>query len=266
MRTNIEPFAMVPRDLIGAVSPRALQVWCCLAQWTDQAERQTRPTINRIAGELGINRRAVERALAELEKNGRLTRHSGKDAGRGNEYTLNMLKREVLGATEKTHRRDKKDAPHIKVVKEPFNQEPPKAPTSGGRGDKSLWPQFAEVYPVLERLGNARRPFEELDQAAQAEALAGAKALRTIYEAAPIDRRRYTPQAARFIREGLYRNSTDTIEAKYNVPGLLAEARADARRREANARRQREWQEHEENVKREREEHQAEQARRAKAE
>jgi len=263
MRTNIEPFAMVPRDLIGAVSPRALQVWCCLAQWTDASERQTRPTINRIAGELGINRRAVERALAELEKDGRLARTSGKQAGRGNEYSLNMSKRECWGATEQTQRRDRKDAPYIKVVKEPSNQEPPKAPTSGGRGDKSLWPKFREVYPVLERLDNARRLFDEKPEAEQAEILAGAQALRTIYDAAPIDRRRYTPQAARFIREGLYRNSTDTIEAKYNVPGLLSEARADARRREASERHRREWAEHEAQVRREREEHQAKQARKA---
>lgn len=239
MRTDLEPFAMVPRDLITTVKPRALQVWCLLAQWSDAEERQTRPTLRRIAGELGISYNAVERALAELEKTGRLLKKSGKEAGRGNEYTLILTKARAPKMGEAS---PKNGRPHIKVVKEPLKEEPPNPPKGGG-GVNPLWTRFEAAYPIRERMAAAEAEFYKLTAAEQAEAAAGAEVLRQIYEAAPAERKRYTVRPHRYLTERRFEAPPAQLEAHYAVPGLFAEARRDQTRRAASEALKREWEE-----------------------
>lgn len=240
-RTDLEPFAMVPRDLIAAVPPRALQVWCCLAQWTDAGERTTHPTIARIAGELDISRDAVERAMAALVKTGRLVRHSGKRQGRGNEYTLVLTRKH--GAADSAHRyREKAAGYYSKVVnQEPLNQDAPLPPAKrgGARADSgpendAPWAAFWQQYPRREGHDRARRVWQHLTPADQAAAVDGARALAAVYAAAPEQRRRYCLAPARWLAEKRWQDDPEAIETYFHAPGAVTAGAREAARRAAN--------------------------------
>jgi hypothetical protein len=248
-RTNIEPFAMVPRDLIGAVPPRALQVWCCLAQWMDAGEHYTKPRIATIARALGCQRRAIERALAELEKTGRLRRVSGKQTATANEYLL-ILTRAAEGYDEKVaHVRQNRRTPKEGSTKT-FLTNPPVAPQGGAGADESLdrFAEFMRIYPRPEAEPSARREWGKLDPATQARAIQAARVLATVYKAAPDHRRRYTVRPARWLREKRYDLDPAQIELHYDVAGLLAEKRADEKRKRDQAEYLRREAEHEAQV------------------
>lgn len=239
-RTNLEPFAMVPRDLIAAVPPRALQVWCCLAQWTDAGERTTHPTIGRIAGELDVSRRAVEMALTALEKTGRLVRTSGKHAGRGNEYVLVLTRKH--GAQNPPHWYEKNCAPNYnKVVntKNPLTNTPlPPASRGGARiaGGAEIYAQWAEwwaLYPRREGHGRALAIWKRLAPEDRAAAMDGARALAAVYAAAPDQRRRYCLAPARWLAEARWKDDHEAIETYFHAPGAVT---AGARRAAAKAR------------------------------
>lgn len=223
-RTNIEPFAMVPRDLIAQVPPRALQVWCCLAQWSDASDHYTRPTINRIAGELGVSRRAIEQALAALEKTGRLVRRSGKAKGQGNEYIL-ILTRLKEGTQKKAYPYAENAAPkNLKVV----NQEALTKTPNPQRGNDGLeaWQNFKDNYPKQipprqDRWELARAEFERLTPEEQQAALAAARIMATIYAAAAPDRQRYTPHAHKWLKEKRFNIPHEATEKHYNAQGVI---------------------------------------------
>lgn len=256
MRTNLEPFAMVPRDLIAAVSPRALQVWCCLHQWSDGGGGQTFPTIARIAGELDINRRAVERALAELVKSGRLIRDSGKAGGARNAYTLILTKRgateKAQGAAKKSQGYAEKVAGNYKVVPRLTYQELPPNPPSGGGGDSKSWGAFWQLYPRKEKPERARSEWDKLAEADQQAAQHGVEILAAVYKAAPPERLRYTRHAYKWLAERGWEESPAAVEAHYNVPGLLADMRREALEKAAREKHRREWQEMQDNARRDR--------------
>jgi hypothetical protein len=245
-RTNLEPFAIVPRDLIAQIPPRALQVWCCLAQWSDAGDHHTRPTINRIAGELGVSRRAVERAIAQIEKTGRLVRHSGKAAGKGNEYIL-ILTRLKQGTPNPAHPYGKNGAPNYsKEVNQDLLTNPPTP--KGGKVELLAWQNFWKHYPKQtpprqDRPEAARAQFERLTPEEQQAATEAAAILAQVYEAAPEERKRYTPHAAKWLKEKRWTMPPEAIEQHYAVPGLLRDRRAEAARRAANDRQMQEFRE-----------------------
>lgn len=245
-RTNLEPFAIVPRDLIAQVPPRALQVWCCLAQWSDASDHYTRPTINRIAGELGISRRAVERALNEIEKTGRLVRQSGKAAGKGNEYIL-ILTRLKHGAPKKAQGYAENGAGYYsKVVNQDLLTNPPTP--KGGKMELLAWQNFWSHYPKQtpprqDRPEAARAEFDRLTPAEQQAATEAAGILAEIYQAAPEDRKRYTPHAAKWLREKRWTMPLEAMEQHYAVPGFTRERKSEAARRAANDRQLQEFRE-----------------------
>lgn len=251
MRTNLEPFAIVPRDLIASVPPRALQVWCCLAQWSDASDHYTRPTINRIAGELGISRDAVERGINELVKTGRLVRHSGKAKGQGNEYVL-ILTRLKQGSANSRHPYGENAAPTLKGVNQEALTNPPTP--KGGKVELLAWQEFWKHYPKQtpprqDRPEAARAEFERLTHDEQQAATKAAAILATIYAAAPEERKRYTPHAAKWLKEKRWTLPSEVMENHYAVPGLLREARAEAARRAHGERQRQEWAELEQAMK-----------------
>jgi hypothetical protein len=73
MTTNISPFCIVPKDLIGNVSPSALAVWCALHSFADRAGACW-PSQSTLAERCGLSDRQIRRCLKELEATGRLTR------------------------------------------------------------------------------------------------------------------------------------------------------------------------------------------------
>jgi hypothetical protein len=237
---------MVPRDLIGAVKPRALQVWCCLHQWSDADERKTTPTHARIAGEIGCSVDAVKRAIVELERSGRLQKLSGKNQGKGNEYRLILTRRNVEGRAKMRDRSGENARPHIKEVPRSFNQEPPIAPQRGAEVDDSSWFDFCRLYPKQkpprkDRFHLARPLWDDLGPEQRAAALVAVEVLAKIHAVAPEERQQMTPQAHKWLREQRWNYNPNDVETHYHVAGLLRELKIEARRKAENEARRKEW-------------------------
>lgn len=240
MKSDLEPFAMVPRDLIGNVSPRALEVWAIMAAWYVRDEKVFRPPVNRIARALGTGRRSVERALAELVQHGRLARTSGKKAGRANEYELRFSRREFWpekGTSNPPQGYGKNDVPTNKVVKTYLNHTPVVPVGDGREDDDSGWRDFWRLYPRKDKAERARSAWRRLSPDDRAAALQAVALLAEVYAAAHDRRKPYTMQAHRWLTEKCWTDSPEAMEAHYHVPGLAAERRREQQRQEANARR-----------------------------
>lgn len=230
---------MVPRDLIAAVPPRALQVWCCLAQWCDAGDQRARPSIARIAGELDVSRDVVERSLRELEASGRLIRQSGKAGGKRNEYTLILTR---LGTAKTGHPYRENAVPTIKVVNQDSLTNTPIGPRKRGREriapaanqPPDGWPEFWSTYPVKTGAERARRAWEQMSKPEREAAQRAAQVLASVFAAASAERRRYTPAAARWLREKRWTDHAESIETRYNAPGAATAAAREASRRAAN--------------------------------
>lgn len=239
MRTNLEPFAMVPRDLIAAVKPRSLQVWCCLAQWSDAEDRLARPTIGRIASELGISRAAVDRALADLCKTGRLIRESGQQSGKRNEYTLVLSKRKQGGyGKNEVGGNSKTRHPHKGSTKNLLTKNPP-TPASGGVAgvdDDQNFTAFWQFYPRHDKQARALGVWLKLTEAEQDAATAAAAHLAQCYEAATDDRRRFTQYAHNWLADRGWEADRRDVEAHYEVVGLIADPEVEAQRADAKQR------------------------------
>ena len=246
MRTNLQPFAMVPDDLIAAVKPRALQVWCSLVQWTEAGERSVQPTITRIAGNLGISRDVVERSLNELEATGRLIRSSGKAAGQRNQYTLILTRLDAeTGCRSSAAGVPQNSGTHIKEVKKLSLRTPlppqkrgtrrAQNPTAETATDTAPgWRDFWEAYPNKRAQARALGAWAKIDPADHAEAIAGAQLLARLADAASPARRQYIMQAWRWLAEKGWTDDLESLETFFNIPGHTAAQQAQARARAAD--------------------------------
>ncbi len=259
MASNLEPFAMVPRDLVGTVTPRALQVWCCLAQWTDiRDERNLTVSIKRIASEIGCSDTAVKRGLRELEKTGRMQRIGAPKTGRMNEYFLNFMKRspspEQAPGSKMTPPPVKNDPGYIKEVKYPLTKSPLSPPQVGGESEAS-WNTFWEKYPRQEKQQSARRAWTKLDETERESALAAVETLAECYDAATPARRKYCLQPHNWLKNKGWTSSASEVEEYFRVSGIYADAKAEANRKALEQHRKEEWAKREREMQVEREEY-----------
>lgn len=244
MKSDLEPFAMVPRDLIGNVSPRALEVWAVMAAWYVRDEKVFKPPVARIARALGCGRRTIEQALSELAKTGRLSRKSGKTQGRANEYELRFSRREFWekqGAQPATQGCAEDCAPTNKVVKT-FLKHTPIVPAGDARAElDSGWAEFWALYPRKDKAHQARQAWARLSPEEKTAAMQAVRFLAEVYKAAGDHRRRYTVQAHKWLAQRRWTDDAEATENHYHVAGLSKEAAAEARRRAANERTQAEF-------------------------
>lgn len=85
--TDWSPFCVVPKDLVGKVSPAALVVWCALHSFADHAGACW-PSQTTLAERAALSDRQVRRCLVELEETKRLVRIKRK--GRADRYHLRL--------------------------------------------------------------------------------------------------------------------------------------------------------------------------------
>lgn len=261
MASNLAPFAMVPRDLIAQVKPRALQVWCCLCQWSDRDERKTTPSHARIAAEIGASVQVVIRSIDELVSTGRLQRISGKHKGKPNEYRTIVTRLDSRGQPKTVEGSTKNGRPPIKEV----NQEALTNPLTPVEVDaENRFAKLCETYPPQkaprkDKHAQAREVWNRYTRAQQDQAQAAAEVMRLIWNAAPDGRKQMTPQLKKWLEESRYNYHPADVEAHYHVDGLLHEIRQE---RAARAQHQKFLQEQEEmqaQLKKEREQWQSEQ-------
>lgn len=239
---------MVPGDLIGRVSAPALECWALLALWfPHDGKTPFRPPIARMAGALDKGRRAIERAIAELEKSGRLQRASGAKGGKANAYTLRFCKRSMLptpatetpqgGAPSLTEGYDENDAGYIKVVQTTLTDHPvvlqtrSKSNSSARKNPTATHTEFSfaefwGIYPRKTGAPAARRAWGALNLDQRRAAMEGAKVLAIIYAAASDDQRAWTPSAAKWIQAESWHDEPASLEAAFRVPGAIARHRA----------------------------------------
>lgn len=180
--SNLAPFAMVPLDLLGAVSSRAVAVWVALAKHT-RADGVCFPAISTIGKLTGYKERAIRDALRELEDAGRLTVTT--ERGKANLYHLDFTARKTgPDATKKdpgTIPPGSEEQPRHSAAGDPGTLPPGKYKQEVGQADKP--PARPQESVSQDEQVDPKPKVDELDEYAVQVALLGPAELETFRRA-----------------------------------------------------------------------------------
>ena len=86
IRHTLGKFALVPEYIVASASPPAQKMWCVLWIYSGNGTHEAWPSHSRLAADMGISRRTVQRIIDELTELGALTIRPR--TGTSNLYTL----------------------------------------------------------------------------------------------------------------------------------------------------------------------------------
>lgn len=73
IRHDLGRFALVPEYIVNGASPPAQKLWCILWIYTGNGQHEAWPTLGRLATDMGVTRRTVQRILDDLIDLGAVT-------------------------------------------------------------------------------------------------------------------------------------------------------------------------------------------------